>query len=323
MKSFATLFLMLAFNTIPALADQPITHVDVSGSTTSDGIHDRSLIASWRNHRRDLFWPLPEEADRAWDVETRAELHQGDDQQGHYRGQRFALGMGRKFSPTWLLDALLGFHAVSEDINYTTKVIPTGDVALYFAPATQLNVTARYGHDFVYQDLVQPGGLSNHLTADSLWLDLVPRPVDAWRFPIRSSVRRFSDANTRRNVDASVLYGLAMSELWVWAGLGAEYLSYTTTQTSYWSPSRFLAMGPRLEAVVPVYRSFRAAASVNLNRFQENQFAWGWGYYTTARLELGNREGWLGSVGYTRIRSSQGGTQWFSNGLTLSLSAQL
>ncbi len=323
MKSFALLLLVLVFVTLPALADHPLTHVELGGVASSDDIHDRSLVVTWRNHRRDLFWPYPGEAATAWDFTFCGELHQGDNLQNHYQGQRLAIGLGRKFSTHWLLDAAVGSHRLAESFSGTDHYIPTGDVSFFYTPATELNATVRYGHDFVYQDLIQPGGVAGHLSADSAWLDLVPRPLDAWRIPIRSSYRHFSDANNRRDIDASIMYGLATGEVWLWAGVGAEYLSFTTTQTGYWSPSRFLAAGPRLEAVVPIYGSFRIGLGANGSRFQESQFAWGWGYYATGRLELGERDGWLGSLAYTRIRASQNGTQWFSNGLVLSLSARL
>jgi hypothetical protein len=119
------------------------------------------------------------------------------------------------------------------------------------------------------------------------------------------------------------MYGISTGVPWVWAGIGTDYLSYSFRQTTYWSPTRFYSFGPRFEGVFPLFQQWSASIGLNLNRFQEESFDLGNGYYGTAKLQYGEREHLNVAVEYIRILAAQGSSQWISNGVNLSLNAPL
>jgi hypothetical protein len=291
--------------------------------STSDGIDDRSLIATYYNHRRNLFWAYPDEKEKAWDWGTSVELHEGDNVEEVYHGLKYQLEGARKFSSHFLADLAAGFHRLANINTGVSTNAFAGQVKTDYTPDGETSIELSFSSDYIYPSLIQPGGVTNSIQARSLSLNASERVAPRWRLSNQAQIQFFNDSNQRRHFDLGALYGISTSVPWIWAGVGAEYLSYTQIRADYWTPQRFLAAGPRFEADIPLYGKWSINGGFNLSAFQEGENSWAWGYYTSGKIRYGTRETWYADVGATDIRSTKNGSFWSAYGFNVDLGTAL
>jgi hypothetical protein len=119
------------------------------------------------------------------------------------------------------------------------------------------------------------------------------------------------------------MYGISTGVPWIWMGMGGEKMGFERSTSSspardrYWTPARFYSFGPRLDANIPLVADVSFSMGANLNRFREDQFAWGTGFLLAPGLIYGNREEQQIKLSYMRIESKQGSTVWSSDSFAL------
>lgn len=305
----------------PSLPEKSIAWANLGYETTSDGLRDAGLEMGYQVHRRDLFWPYPEEKQRAWDLGIHAVVHSGANPQSTYHGYKFTGELARKFSNRFLLNAVAGTHLIRTPDPTTSQIathsIFAGDVSGYFHFNDLFDMRAGVAHDLVYTELVQISNVSNALAATTYGIDLTYHPYERWRLVSRNTYRVYSDTNERKDTDTSILYGISTGVPWIWVGAGVEYLSFLKPESTYWTPDRFSAYGPRFEGDFPIEGNFSVAGGLNINRNQQDGLEGGWGYYASAKLRYGTREGSRIELGFQSILSQQRTGRWTGQGYTL------
>ena len=259
---------------------EPVTElsifdISVADQQTSDDIVDRALTLRYRNHRRDAFWEYPGEAAQGWDYGLDAETHDGSNALASYSGIKGTATGGVKISENAQASVSLGAHHLLDRTSSQSETIPTGALDSSVSPTKDIHLNFLASYDFIYPELIQPGAITEFITAKAFSLNSFYTPQSPWRFLLQPSFQFFSDNNVRKALDASLLYGINPGEPWIWLGLGEEYLSYTLLEPSYWSPQRYLAIGPRFEADLPLVGNLSCSLAVNLNVFQQDQLSLG------------------------------------------------
>jgi hypothetical protein len=287
--------------------------------STSDLMNDRALTLMVRNHRRDAFWEYPGEAKSGLDLGLTGELHDGSNSGGEYAGGKAYLTGGYKFSSAAQAHVSLGVHRLVSHTNGAKANSTFAQVDAVVQPVENLYLDAAVNHDYIYQELIQPGGVLRLISAYTVKANVFYWPDGPIHLNLRTETGFFSDHNVRRNFDVSAMYGISREVPWVWVGAGAEYLSYTQRDPDYWTPTRFLGVGPRFESDFPLTSRLSLAMGVNLNLFQEEQFDWAFGYYGSGRLRYGNRSSFYVDLSYVRIQTVRNDATWYSNGAFLGM----
>ncbi len=317
-KSLVVYALGLSFCTTLFAQDLAQTQFSSDWQNTSDGIFQNTWTGRYRSRRSDMFWPYSNESESGPGWGANVSWSRGTNASTSYQGTSAQAVFSEKFSQRAWLELTAGDHHLNnitstQQTDFLTARLET----LVALNSFNLNLVAN--RDFIYADLYQPGGVTQALSAQSLYLDLQYRPQEKWRFLSRNSYRWISDGNQRREFDLSTMYGVSIGVPWIWMGLGADLLSYANTSPGYWSPSQFASMGPRFEFVVPLLGAFSGTYALNVNRIDEVGSSPGLSFYAVAGLQYGTREALLIELAYTRIQSSQNGNTWNDDGAKISL----
>jgi hypothetical protein len=290
----------------------------IENETTSDKFARTSEYLSWRNHRRELNWNYEGEADEAFDYGAQLQNHNGEAPGLTYSGQRVTGFVGQKFSKELYASSELGVHQVSGTGQTLSKSFLAASVGVEWLPSSEFYFSLNGRHDAVYMRALPAAATEgiSELACDPFF---TYRPFDKLRLISRNQYRWLSDGNRKKENDLAAMYGLATSEYWVWIGMGVDYLEFSKQNTGYYSPERFYAWGPRLEAAGPIWSEFSAAIGFSHNTFQESNLDWGSGHYSTVALRYGNRNNFLAELQAVQNRSAQGATAWTSNQYAFSL----
>ena len=289
--------------------------------STSDQIFQTEVDLEVRNHRRDLFWAYPGEVEKTWDFGADAKLYEGSDPSAEYEGRKASAYAARKFSSRALLGIEAGINSLLNKKQSWTANTFYGSVDLQLQVATAMDLNLRVTHDYVYQDLIQPGAVVSPLAALSEYADGDYHISERWRLPFHLKDRSLSDGNEIRETDVAAMYGISTGVPWIWVGFGGDYLTFKNYQPLYWSPWQFYSFGPRAEVVVPIALGLTGSIGLNLNRLTESALSPSNGYYGSAKLEYGDREKFNIALAYTQIVSSRDNGEWRLEQLGLELNA--
>lgn len=315
-----SLFLFSAALLLPCFAEAKTVgggYIDAaSGYTvTSDSTELFELEGAYRNHRRNLFWPFESENQSRWDNGAEAKIFLGSTVDGGFSGARANGMLAYRTSVRTIWEFRLGAAGQNVKINGKARATPVAQVDLFWRPVNWLDVHALAGHDFVYNEFLQPGAIEMGLRGYTVAADGHLRILNRLRFAYRMSHKILSDQNTRTLGDFALLYGISPGVPWIWGGVGYEWMGTGQNTISYWSPRRFWSFGPRIEGDIPIFDELSVFFGLNVNRFQEEDFPMGTGYYGVLGLRYGAREDVNYTLGYTRIRSAQNSGTWNSDGI--------
>ena len=290
---------------------------------TTDLILQSELDLSYEEHRRDLFWPYDNEQDQAFDYGFKANLFNGQNIKEHYQGIKIAGEMGRKFSPCWYSHFNLGLHLLNNSNTNSMSSTPYVEGEVSGILSDPLNAHVKINQDYIYQDLIQPGGVDSSLRATSFYLDLKYKISSSFHANFASSLRAFSDTNSKMSLDTSLMYGISTGVPWIWLGVGYEYLSFSFRQTGYWSPTHFYSVGPRFEGEFPIINQLNFGVGLNVNHFGEESASPGNGYFGSLKLQYGNRNEFNLALNYIRILAQQNSNPWSSNEFMLAVNSPI
>lgn len=288
--------------------------------STSDSIDQRSLGLTYFNHQRDPLWPYENERAEALDVFARANLYQGSNAATDYAGSALQLGLGWRQATSHYISLSAGAHTLDRQSDSTQSAIGIYKADGYLLPSSTLALRGSIRRDYVYQELMQPAGTGQFLSATTSSAHLSWYVTDEVRLLSNNSFRTLSDANELQSYDVAGLYRLFGKETWTWIGLGGEARFSRETQAGYWSPRQFLSLGPRFETAVPLPKQWAFTSGVNLNFSSENSGSWGNGYYASFGGSYGRRDAWLVKLEGVLAESIQDQSTWTSRGLRFFLS---
>ncbi len=312
----AILFFLLIGPRAPA--EQPLVSTSVEFDSTSDELKKTSFLAGYRNHRRDLLWPYAGETAQAVDWGVTAEHHKGEmADSSKFSGTKIGVFVGHKYSHRAYFDAAVFAHQLESVRNSVDTARLTGQTTIVLNPVDPLWISFLGRNDFVYQEMFLPAGITRGLTASTARIDFVYRLQEKWRALGKTSQKWFSDGNRREDHELALMYGIAPTTPWIWAGLGASYLGYQTSQPGLWTPHDFFAYGPKIDVAVPMAGGFTAVTELNYNISREESQSDSHGYSAAIGVKSGDRNDLQVVALFRRIETDLRKEGWSSRGGTL------
>lgn len=302
-------------------AENGLFRTGVVADRTSDVFDRHELFFDYRNHRREFFWPWEEAETHDLDWGVNARRMRGSTITDRFDGTRVLGTLGKRFSPAVYLETSAGGHQLRVH-GQGEKTLTIYSASAYLKPIDALSVHLETDKDFVYQEDVLPAGISAKLDARTTRLGLTWRPVNRLRILGQSRYRTFSDNNASHHNIFSALYGISPDWPWIWAGVGGEELEFDDQKTSYWSPKKFTAYGPRLDSSFPITQRLNGSAAINLDRLNEDGSHGNGGYFALGLEVRVSRTLYL-KLDASHIKSVQRGSSWTGDTYSLSLAGAL
>ena len=285
--------------------------------TSGDIVYKKTIVEL--SPQSDVFWNYPDEEStrKAWTLRLTSES--GDLTQFDYHRYHLEVGYFLKPSPNQSLQLRVGGH------NTKTE----GSLDLSKSDITgSLHYKRQWTHTTRGQIEIQqvPGFERFQIRSEDfkksrifrLKPSLSYKLSEQWRFDLRGDYNWVEDGNLASLTDLQFMYGLSQDSLWLWLGLGGEYLTHRKPTGDYWSPRSVHSYGPRLEFSYLWRDLWGFNLAGNLFSLRENDFKQGSGYYLNAGASYGKRGEQVFKVYYESIKSTQGSATWASDlvGLT-------
>ena len=297
--------------------------------STSDDFDLMSYGFQYRNNQRSFFWPYREELQSTIDKGINFDVFDGDSTSIDFSGRRIVGLLGHRFSGGSYFSVSLGANQISTTAKF---VEPGGDrrnheeqfvvgMSSRIVLNRQLEVYGDFLRDYVYQLGVQPSTVNDfhHANMGTVGVDF--KPVDDFRVSWQTSIWKLSDSNMRRQHNLALMYGISIGQPWIWAGIKASVLHYDDAAPGYWSPDRSETIGAAFEGSFPVIPGLSASISASVDWLKENGES-GDGSSLFAGADWALKEHYTLRIGYSRMVSTQDGSDWRQNGIGLSLNGQ-
>jgi hypothetical protein len=308
---------------LPSAAERDIFNLGYATNRTSDDYVAHTYSFSYRNNRREWFWPWQEAASRGIDWGLDVERTKGDAGASEFTAVHGQGTLGFYLTKGSYLQAQVGRHKLETDSS--DRSITSRHVTAMFGLNRSFSLQLETGRDFIYTGGSVTGGITRQLTSLDHTASFRWRPETRLRIQGQGGYRKYDETNEEniaRHADISALYGVSTGWPWVWAGIGAKTLKYDEEVVDYWSPDRFTAYGLRFESSFPVYKRLAASASANLNRQSENSVA-GYGYDVSGGFQYRLYGNLYARLDMSKSKSIQQSSTWKSDNITFSLSGPL
>lgn len=308
---------------LPSAAERDIFNLGYATNRTSDDYEAHTYSFSYRNNRREWFWPWQESASRGIDWGLDVDRTKGDAGTSEFKAVHGQGTLGFYLTRGSYLQAQMGRHKLETDTS--ERSITSRHVTAMFGLNRTFSLQLESGRDFIYTEGSVTGGITRQLTALEHTASFRWRPENRLRIQGQGGYRKYDETNEEnvaRHADISALYGISPEWPWVWAGIGAQVLKYDREVPDYWSPDRFTAYGLRFESSFPVYKRLAASAAANLNRQSENGVE-GYGYDVRGGFQYRLYGQLYARLDMSKSKSIQQGSAWKSDNITFSLSGPL
>lgn len=295
----------------PKVKEMSVATAGNTYSYTSDDVHQYDLDINYRDHRRDFSFPYENEWDNSTDFGANAHFLYGTTPDVDYYAMRFYGLFAKKFSRRHMLEIHLGAHFLEEKSGSSNDLFLIGSARYDFRPFETVAAHVAYIRDLAVLSLMLPRGatdlmLYNQLSTRATWY-VVPR----LRITGRYDFTHYSDNNFKNEEDLSAMFGLFITEPWIWIGAGVNQLNFDRTVTGYWSPSGYFGASARLDSSIPIHDRLSFYASGNIGpQYDFDSEMWAWGYYLSTGLIIGNRNETNVKIGYVGIYTSSDQNYW-------------
>lgn len=286
---------------------------------TSDGLDMNSWLVSYRNHRREMFWPWQDSPDYSLDWGLSLRRDSGEIPQRSFTAARLAALLGKRFSPSLYAEASGGMHRLNTAWR-DELAIYSG--AVYWSPSAWLDLHIFTNRDYLYTDAQIPAGITEALAARTYAAAVTIKPARRWHLNGTGKVGALSDGNRSYHYIYSLMYGVSPDWPWIWVGIGGETLHYDEARPGYWTPRNFRAAGLRFDSSVPLSESLEFDAALNLDRLHEDGTT-GSGYYADVGFDWTMMKDIHLRLGAIRNHSLQQGSRWSERIYTVSLGGAL
>jgi len=281
-----------------------------SHSYTTDDITLNTSTLDYISNRREEFWPYQEDASSSVDWGIRVRRYDGAASGIDFTGLKAEGTLGWRYSPGTYFSADLGSHRLKVPSRSKDSERFTYKVAALMAVTSHVKLNLHAASDYVYQDFLQPAGVTQLLHGKQLRGRLEWQPAGKFRFNVGETAWRLSDDNRSRDYEANILYGISPDWPWIWVGLNYEHLAYDRTMPDYWSPTKFYSYGLVLDSSFPITDNLTGNLSGNLSRIKEEDFALGNGDFAYVGLDYKLTKNHTVRIGVSRRRSIQNNSTW-------------
>jgi hypothetical protein len=308
---------------LPSAAERDIFNLGYATNRTSDDYEAHTYSFSYRNNRREWFWPWQESTSHGIDWGLDVDRTKGDAGTSEFKAVHGQGTLGFYLTKGTYLQAQVGRHTLETDTS--ERSITSRHVTAMFGLNRSFSLQLESGRDFIYTGGSVTGGITRQLTALDHTASFRWRPETRLRIQGQGGYRKYDETNEEniaRDADISALYGIAPGWPWVWAGIGAQVLKYDESVPDYWSPERFTAYGLRFESSFPVYKRLAGSAAANLNRQSENGVE-GYGYDVKGGFQYRLFGQLYARLDMSKSKSIQQSSAWKSDNITFSLSGPL
>lgn len=307
--------MILLFLTIPAWAWEYI-NIDSARTNTSDDISFSTISLKAESNRRELLYPYQNEKSKQIDYGLNAWVRSGNSQQYNFNGHE-VLGMVRLVpNKEHMFTARAGYHFLKGDstqMNQPQWKRVVGELFYENRSFNGIYSSLLFSSDFAYVDLMLPKGIEKGLVQNKIKNHLLITKYKNIRIQNRLSHSRLSDHNNKWHDDFDLKFNLGITDIWLWAGLGAEYTRFDKDINGYWTPRRHISVGPRVELTLNLIDRIYLNHGTNLNRFYDENSQYGTGYYTVSSFQYGARDKRNVRIGFERLLSRQNSKNWSSN----------
>lgn len=294
-----------------------------SSQRTTDDYDARTSSLSYRNHRREWLWPWQEAATDKLDwgldiAHTAGKVSPTEFESSHAQGT-----LGAYLTQGTYFQAQLGRHNLRTDLG--DRSIMSRHLTAIFGLNSNFNAQLETSRDFIYPDGAVTGGITEQLTALEHSASFRWRAHDRLRIQGQGRYRdydKFNDENTSRQTEFNILYGISPSWPWVWAGVGAQRLTYDRQVASYWSPDEFIAYGLRFDSSFPLGKRLSGTVGANIDKLEEDGSE-GDGYYLQAGLQYRVHGQMYARLDAIESKSIQRSSTWTSDTVRFQLSGPL
>lgn len=296
-------------------------NADFSYKKTSDHIHFRTQDIEYLTYRSDLTYPYADEGDSGRGYCVEAKHGSGNSQSDPFSMSVLKWRYISKKNENFNWSVSEGLHTLkNEEAGGPSATLMSINLNSQWQFSKLQFLQLQFNHDWKYTDLSLPGSLDQFLKSDRLDIFFFLRPHHRTRVIAPVTIEEISDNNRKFQFNPQVLYGVLPDTPWLWVGLGAEYLSNRNPGVGYWSPSKFIAFGPRFEFATPFGSSdWSLNSAFALNRLKEENNSFGRGVSSSVSIQKGARDQTHVGVSYYKISSEQSGSDWHEVGAKLNI----
>ena len=309
--------LLLAFFILmrSARADVPSASTGLGLTSTSESLEQTRFALSGLTDRADITWPYPGERESGFAFGLGYERSTGNAVgalRPTYLIERPAFLVGAKFSPSFTLDADLGWSFVKTEPPARCESLPTGSLKSVFAASPEQILRFDFERSSMLQELMLPNDISNPLGFTTLRLASAYSWSEVWRATETVTHRWLDDGNRRLDADLSLMYAYSKFPLWLWFGFGAGYTGMSERSARYWSPLKVFSAGPRFDVAIPFTAFWQLKAGGSLHWLQEEDYGGAFGDYLRTSVVYGLRDAVNFELSFVDSRSTRDATTWWS-----------
>lgn len=302
------------------VSDRDLFSMGLSTLHTTDDFDARTYSLSYRNNRREWFWPWQEATRHGldWGLDmdrSRGELGPTEFQSSHVQGT-----LGAYLTPGIYLQGQVGEHTLETDVG--DRTIKSNSVTAMFGLDRDFSAQLATRRDFLYPEGLVPAGITVQLTARDYTASFRWRPNQRLRIQGNGTYRKFDDENDSQTGELSALYGISPSWPWVWAGVGVQQMGYDRQVSNYWSPDDFTAYGLRFDSSFPLNERLSGSVAANLDRLDEDGSK-GTGYFLQAGLQYQMDGQLYARLDLNESKSLQRASTWTSDSVIFWLNGPL
>lgn len=313
--------ILLALNFSPFDLHAKSIDANFNYKKTSDNIYFRTQDIKYLTYRSDLTYPYAEEKEMGSGYSVEGRHGRGSSPTDFFSISLIKLRYIYKKNENFNWSAAVGAHHLkNEEPGAASATLMNIDLNSQWQFLNNQFLQFQYAHDWKYSDLSLPGSLDQFLKSDRFDLFFFLRPKNRLRVIAPVVVEEISDNNRKFQFNPQILYGIFSSSPWLWVGFGSEYLSNSDPGVGYWSPSRFIAFGPRVEYATAIGSSHWSLISgFALNKIKEEDSPSGSGYSWSLGIQKGVRSETHVGVSCYKISSEQAGSRWNETGSRLNI----
>lgn len=316
--------LLLAFFILmrSARADVPVASGGLALVSTSESLEQTRFGISSVSDRADITWPYTGERESGFAFGLGYERTTGNAVgalRPTYFIERPSFLLSGKLSPTFTIDADLGWSFVKSEPPARCESLATGSLKTVFAPSTEQILRVDLERSTMLQEMMLPTDVSNPLGFTTLRLASAYSWSEVWRATETLTHRWLDDGNRRLDADVAVMYAQSKFPLWVWYGFGAGYTGMSERSSRYWSPLKVFSAGPRFDVAIPFSAFWQWKIGGSLHWLQEEDYGGAFGDYLRTSVVYGLRDAVNFELSLVDSRSTREAATWWSRSIGAAL----
>ncbi|MGE0762923.1 MAG: hypothetical protein AB7N80_06570 [Bdellovibrionales bacterium] len=181
------------------------------------------------------------------------------------------------------------------------------------------HLTLQGGYVSMAEQLQTPMTVQDFLRGPYFRTSVKQEISKSWRADVYHESYYLTDQNRRSNTGAQAFYALADGRFQLWLGLGADFLTNSESEHSYWSPREQQSYGPRLRLATPLFGRLSFSSNAQMHHQKDISNGEKLGYTVNGKFVYGGDESANVEIEFETIEAQQYGIYWRSQSLKLAL----